>query len=148
METAEEPTYQIFVMTLTGQTITLLVKASDTIAVIKDKIADRLNLIFMQPSDYYLTFQSRRMEAGRTLSDYNILAENTLYMNGRVRGGADVDMEDIDISTISDADIINEIVHRQLGLKVLQQYPWTETLATIPDASSPQASLLYSYGLN
>jgi hypothetical protein len=87
METTEEPIYQIFVKTLTGQTITLDVKASDTTDDIKAKIADRLNLIFMQPSDYYLTFQSRRMEAGRTLSDYNILAENTLYMNGRVRGG-------------------------------------------------------------
>ena len=139
---------QIFVKTIIGKTITLDVKASDTIDYIMALIEIKLRLIFTQPSDYYLSFQSRRMEDGFTLSYYNIQAENTLYMNGRLRAGADVDMEDIDISTISDADIINEIVHRQLGLKVLQQYPWTETLATIPDASSPQASLLYSYGLN
>jgi len=62
-----QPTYQIFVMTLTGQTITLEVLPTDTHVEIKAKIADRLNLIFMQPSDYYLSFQSRRLENGRIL---------------------------------------------------------------------------------
>ena len=62
-----QPTYQIFVMTLTGQTITLEVLPTDTLVEIKAQIAVRLNFIFMQPSDYYLSFQSRRLENGRIL---------------------------------------------------------------------------------
>ena len=85
-----KPTYQIFVKTLTGTTITLDVKASDTLGYIKALIEFKLRLIFTHLSDYYLTFQSRRMaDDDRTLSDYNIQAENTLYMNGRLRGGGD-----------------------------------------------------------
>jgi hypothetical protein len=83
------PPMQIFVKTITGMTITLDVKASDTLGYIKALIEIKLRLIFTQPSDYYLSFQSRRMEDGFTLSFYNIQAENTLYMNGRLRGGGD-----------------------------------------------------------
>ena len=87
---AVPPTYQIFVKTLTGTTITLDVKASDTLGYIKALIEFKLRLIFTHLSDYYLTFQSRRMaDDDRTLSDYNIQAESTLYMNGRLRGGGD-----------------------------------------------------------
>ena len=83
-------------------------------------------------------------------------------MNARQRGGAgtaddddmgiEVDMDTIpspDISDqftrrglvdgLEDAVIMEQVKKRKMGLKVLQQYPWTETLATIPDASSPQA---------
>ena len=68
-------------------------------------------------------------------------------MHGRVRGGAGAmaaDMEiDVDISTISDADILNEIKHRRLGLQVVSQYDFIGDLPAVPDASSPQASLPY-----
>ena len=77
-----------------------------------------------------------------TLSDYNIQKLDTVQMLGRHRGGAEAADDamdvDIDISTISDEDIINEIVHRKLGLKVLQQYDFIGDLPAIPDASDPQ----------
>ena len=61
-------------------------------------------------------------------------------MNGRRRGGADVEMEgELNISDVSDADILAEIGHRRLGLKILEQYDFMADLPTIPDASSPQA---------
>jgi hypothetical protein len=58
---------QIFVKTINGQTITLEVLPTDTHVEIKAKIAVKLNLIFTQHSDYYLSFQSRRLEDGRIL---------------------------------------------------------------------------------
>ena len=82
-----------------------------------------------------------------TLSDYNIQKLDTVQMLGRLRGGAEAAAEDVpmeegefNIGDVSDGDLIAELVNRKLGLKVLQEYPWTETLATIPDASDPKAA--------
>ena len=63
-------------------------------------------------------------------------------MNARRRGGAgEAEMEvDFDISTISDEDILADVQHRRLGLKVLEQYDFLADLPAIPDASSPQAT--------
>ena len=73
-----------------------------------------------------------------TLTDL-IQAESTLRMLGWLRGGAgEAEMEvDFDISTISDEDILADVQHRRLGLKVLQQYDFLADLPAIPDASSP-----------
>ena len=78
---------QIFVKTLTGKTITLEVQPTDTIEHIKHLSLDKMGWIFTQPPDFYMVFQSRRLEDGRTLSDYNIRNESNLSMVGRVRGG-------------------------------------------------------------
>ena len=68
---------QIFVKTLTGKTITLDVKASNTIADIKILSLAKMAWFFTQPPDFYMAYQSRPLEDSRTLSDYNIQAENT-----------------------------------------------------------------------
>ena len=132
---------QIFVKTLAGKTITLDVKASFTIEHIKSLSLDKMGWIFTQLPDFYMSFQSRPLEDGRTLSGYNIHSESNLYMEGRGRGGAAEAMEvegEFTISDVSDADLIAEIKHRKLGLKVLQQYDFKGELPAIPDASSPQ----------
>ena len=68
-----------------------------------------------------------------TLSDYNIQKLDTVQMLGRLRGGAEAADDamdvDIDISTISDEDILAEFMRRDLLATVLPK---------IPDASSPQ----------
>jgi ubiquitin len=76
---------QIFVKSLTGKTITLSVLPSDTIAYLKALIVDKEG----DRNEQRLTSAGKQLEDDRTISDYNIQKDATLFELGRLRGGGD-----------------------------------------------------------
>jgi large subunit ribosomal protein L40e len=77
---------QIFVVTLSGKSITVSVAPGDTVARVKDEIFAREGI---PPPEQRLLFGGKQLDDdGHTLEAYGVGKESTLHLSLRLRGGS------------------------------------------------------------
>lgn len=86
-KTETDPPFQIFVKTLSGNTITVNVKNNETVYSLKTKIEKSENIT---PELQRLIYSTCQLEDDKTMEDYTIKKESTIHMVVRLRGNGDM----------------------------------------------------------
>jgi ankyrin repeat protein len=76
--------FQIFIKTLTGKTLTIIVAKDDTVENLKQKVQDKEGI---PPDHQRITYGGKQLRDGCTLADYDITKDATLHLVLRMFGG-------------------------------------------------------------
>ena len=82
--TTEEKTIQIFVKLIHPETITIDMKPSDTVTVLKAKIQDKTGIAF---DDQRLIWSTTQLEDGKTIGEYGIEESSKIELVSYLKGG-------------------------------------------------------------
>ena len=77
VETPPNEEFQIFVKNLNGRTVTLAVKATDTVDSLREQVERKTGI---PPSEQRLLFGGKQLEPGKLLADYDVSKESTLHL--------------------------------------------------------------------
>ena len=120
---------QLFVKTLTGKTIAIQVKPSCTIGNVKYKIQEAEGI---PPDRQRLSFASKQLRDDRTLSDYGIINECTVYLFLRLCGGMKIFVQTPSNATISvDVELSDTIENVKTKIQDKESIPTVQHCLTL-----------------
>ena len=122
---------QIFVKTYTGKIITLDVEPSDTIESVKEKVQDKEGI---PPETFFLQGHGKTLYNNKTLDDYAIKKEETLYLivsrffnnpfcyiNYGKNQKLSIDLGGCSICIPKDTIYLKKIIEKKLGIDIKNQ---------------------------
>ncbi|PVF95644.1 ubiquitin-domain-containing protein [Serendipita vermifera] len=85
MAAQAQGTFQLFLKNISGKTRTIGMNGpKDTVKMLKDKVEEKESI---RPDDQRLLYGGHQLEDHRTLEDYGIQKESTVWLVLRLRGG-------------------------------------------------------------